>query len=76
MIGQTEFLDKYAPKFCWMTAKDLFIMYEQINENIEEMNFYITLSRLKKKGWFHVKPWSHPTKMRTGKPPSLYLRIT
>lgn len=46
-ISVRQFLRTLAPDFCWMTSFDLFIMYEQINEEATEDVFKTTLCQLK-----------------------------
>jgi hypothetical protein len=47
-----------APDFCWMTMKDLFLMAEQIDENVDWFSFKVKLCRCK--DWFHTRPLHPP----------------
>lgn len=76
----TSFLRCYAPDFCWMTAWDLFLMYEQIDEDANWDAFKIELSRCKKRGYFICRPTTYkPYQVRQpgqGKGrTSMYLRV-
>ena len=56
MIGPSEFLRKTAPDFMWCTVQDLFLMYEQINWDIDFDVFKQTFYRLFCAGEFFRKP--------------------
>ena len=76
MMGIREFLKTLAPDYCWVTAEDLYLMYEQINEDICPNSFKVSLCNMVKKGYFKMKPWpmgyAHHTNSRR---PMLYLRV-
>lgn len=55
-LGVGKFIIKYAPTQCWCTSFDLYIMAEWNKfPDLEEDSFKVTLSRLKKAGFFEVK---------------------
>lgn len=57
MMQITEFLRKLAPEFMWCSVKDLFLMYEQINEDVDWFSFNQTFHYLYRvKGLFLSKP--------------------
>jgi hypothetical protein len=51
-----QFLKTIAPDFMWCTARDLFLMMEQIDEDVDENSFMVVLSLLNRDGHFHTKP--------------------
>ncbi len=76
--GSLVYFFRYvAPDFCWLTAKELFLMAEQIDEDIDENCFMVTLCNEARKGLFLARPWPHPTADGGGgRPPRQYLRVT
>lgn len=75
-MGAREFLRTVAPNFCWVTAYDLFLMYEQINEDCPQHSFKSQLCQLTKQGVFITKPFKkmHSNETIQGKK-YLYLRV-
>ena len=45
-IGPVKFLRTLAPTFCFCTWFDLFLMYEQIDEDAEEGSFRLIICLL------------------------------
>lgn len=74
--GITKFLKTYAPDFCWCSVYDLLLMIEQEPrfEDVTQESFKVTISILKKQGWFITKKnkYINPDKRSVG---SLYLRV-
>ena len=64
-----------------MTAHELFLMAEQVYEDLTYNSFTVTLSRLAKEGWFEYKPYNKAAASRAsisgirGQFPGTYLRI-
>jgi hypothetical protein len=52
----TEFLRDIAPNFMWCTLFDLYLMYEQINEDVEFNTFKQIFHQMFRKGYFVGKP--------------------
>jgi len=72
----TSLLRRFAPDFCWMTAHDLYLMLEQINEDIDYTTLCVTICRMEKAGELIAKPWSSSTNPRArGPAPRLYRRV-
>ena len=71
----TQFLRNVAPDFMWCTWHDLYLMYEQIDEDIDYQVFKQTLSYMKRCGYFVTKQSTAPS-WRNGPKPLLYLRVT
>jgi hypothetical protein len=72
----TSILRRLAPTFCWVTAHDLFIMAEYINEDLEFESFQVTLCGLCREGMFISKPYSSGVNPNNrGPKPRLYLRV-
>jgi len=71
MMKPKQFLKTLAPDFCWCTWHDLYLMYEQINEDICENSFAVALSQCKdlfyrKQGHSHHKHGFHLNKLFIG----------
>lgn len=64
MFSPTKFLREYAPDFCWVSAFDLVLMAEQINEDVSEMSIRRTVSLLHLKGEFKIRSISDGTRGR------------
>lgn len=81
--GLTDFILQHAPDFCWCSGFDLFVMTEVEFPDVTENTFAVTLSQLKRKGFFITKPnpaprWSANacTSLRErGRKGWLYLRV-
>lgn len=73
-ISITKFLKQYAPNFCWCTARDLLKMCEVLDEDVEEHVFMITLSKLRKQGYFITRDIENNNSNR-GRQPKQYLRV-
>jgi len=69
-----DFILNIAPDFCWCTAKDLFLMCEQLYEDVSEEAFTVTLCSLRHH--FETKPWPGYVQRDSerGRPGGLYLR--
>ena len=76
-LKSQRFLKIYAPDFCWCTWFDLYLMAEQLDEDIDPFVFKVSLRMLLLKGWFIVKedPSVPPSTSQGGKRRKLYLRI-
>ena len=77
----TEFLRKLAPDFCYCTGFDLYLMYEQIYEDVDFSVFRGVLSKYQH--LFHIKQGTRVDSYRygdqfqqrtAGRRPKLYLR--
>ena len=71
----SAFIREFAPDFCWMTQKDLLLMAEQVDEDVNERSFPVVINRLVKRGELIARPWPHPTGCGSGRPPLQYLRV-
>lgn len=72
-MGVTEFLRTLAPDFMWCSREDLFLMYEQINEDADYFCFRTILATEVKKSRFITK--ADDTHKRIGRlQRRLYLR--
>lgn len=75
----SDFFHYYAPDFCWVTAWDLYLMYEQIDEDANWYSFHKELHRYTGLGLFERKPSSYlPYQLGHDRPwtgrTSMYLR--
>jgi hypothetical protein len=69
----SQFLRTIAPDFMWCTSQDLFLMYEQENENICEIVFRVRLSQLHKQGVF-ITRLARDWQTNVKNPKLMYLR--
>lgn len=70
-----KFLLEYAPDFCWVTDFDLFLMAEQIDEDVCWFSFKQVLWQLKRKGYFKTRTAQGPHH-KSGPKGLEYLRIS
>lgn len=56
------FLKTIAPDFMWCSVFDMYIMYEQIDEDVEWYTFKETFHQLFRRGLFLSKPDAGRTK--------------
>lgn len=53
----TDFFRLYAPDFCWCTKMELYLMAEQLWEEVDFEIFTVVLSQRKRDGLFITKPY-------------------
>jgi len=70
------FLRTLAPDFCWMTAHELYLMIEQVDEDADYRSVQVMISRLLKMGDLKSRKWPHPTGVGSGRQPLQYLRVS
>lgn len=70
-----QFITTMTPDFCFITAFDALVMYEQIDEDCNVNSFMSQFWKLVREGWFEIKEDTAYCKDKTGNYPKLYRRI-
>jgi hypothetical protein len=68
-----DFILNVTPTFCWCTRRDLFLMMEQLYEDVDESVFIVRFSKMVRAEHFFVKKADFKQGSR-GPAPFLYLR--